>query len=570
MAFISEAEITKIRKEADIVDIISDYLQVQKKGRNYVAICPFHDDHTPSLVISPERQIFNCFTCRSGGNVFNFVMKYENVNFLEAVKIVCEKIGYQLNIDPKKNNKVLKKEYEMYDYAVKYYCNNLNTTLGIEAKKYLLNRGINDDIINEFKIGLALDNQGLNNFLQRKGFTTTDMEKVGLVNKSGIDCYDFFADRIMIPIQNMSGEVVAFTGRIYKDTPASKYINTKETSIYKKSQVLFNFYNAKNYIKKEGTIIIVEGNMDAIMLSCWGIKNVVALMGVAISDEIIKEILKTKAKVLLMLDNDNAGLEATIAVGEKLIKNNISPNVVRLSKAKDPDEYIRSFGLDALNDCLRHGQTFLDFLLNHLKENKDLNSVNDVVQYIKEVLKSINNYDNITKEMVLNNLSKTYNIDKELLKKNLNNSINTLKTPEVIVKEKKTKYEIAKNYILYAMMVDAKYIRVYKEKLGYFKDKQDRIIASEIIYYNNHYADINIADFSTYIQNNTEIWPQISTIIASINEVNMNEFNRCIEVIIKELKKEEIKDLKKSLQEEIDINKKMEILNKIAEIKKEV
>lgn len=569
MGYIEETEINKIRQEADIVDVIGDYLQLQRKGKNYLAVCPFHDDHSPSLVVSPDRQIFNCFTCRTGGNVFSFIMKYENVNFLEAVKIVAEKIGYNLKVNLEKENKASKREYEMYDLAAKYYSNNLNTDKGLEAKKYLLNRGINEDIIKEFKIGLALDSKELNTFLQRKNFSFDEMEKVGLITKSGIDVYDFFSYRIMIPIENMSGEIVAFTGRIYTKSVASKYMNTKETSIYRKSQILFNYHNAKKYIKESKTIIIVEGNMDAIMLSSWGIKNVVALMGVAISNEEIKEIAKTHAKVLLMLDNDKAGLDATIDVGEKLVKNKIEVSVVRLSGAKDPDEYIRSKGIDALKDCLNHAPTYIDFKLKYLSQNKDLNSLNDVVKYIKEVLSSLDEYDNLTKEMVLNNLSKTYNIDKDILKSNLKVKEVKEEKPKV-VKKIKTKYEIAKNYILYAMMNDSKYIRIYKEKLGYFKDKTDRIIASEIIYYYNNHNGINIADFTTFIADNKEIWPEVSQIINTINDINMEEFNTCLDVITNELKKDEIKKLKQSLKNEVDINKKLEILNKLAEIKKEV
>ncbi len=575
MAYINEEEILKIRQEADIVDIISAYLPLQQKGRNYVALCPFHDDHSPSMVVSKERQIFNCFTCRTGGNVFSFIMKFKNVGFLEAVEMVAQKIGYNLKVEHKTENPVLQKEYLMYDLATKFYQNNLNTAAGSEAKKYLHNRGITDDIIKEFKIGLALkDKDKLSKLLMQKKYSLEEIEKLGLVNKSGIDITDTFANRIMIPITNFNGQVVAFTGRIYNEENTAKYINSRETSIFKKSHILFNYHNAKKMIREANEVIVVEGNMDAIMLSSKGLKNVVALMGVALSNEQINELKKMRVPVVLMLDNDNAGLEATKELGQKLIDAQIPTKVVRLTGAKDPDEYIRAFGMEALKENIAQASSYIDFKLNYLQENKNLQTIPDVVKYVKEVLASIGNVDDLTKDMVISNLSTKYNLDKELLKANLKNAGSEPVSHQPVRDKKisKSKYERATDYILYAMMLDSKYIRIYKERLGYLKNKIERIIFSQIVYYNNSYNDINIADFTSFIQDNEEINAKVMDIIAEnqVNEVNMTEFNKCIDVIHAELKKEEIKKLKTMLQNELDVNKKVEILAKIAEMKKEV
>lgn len=576
MAYIGEEEINSIRAQADIVDIISDYLSLQPKGKNYVALCPFHNDHSPSLVVSKERQIFNCFTCRTGGNVFTFVMKYENVSFVEAVEIVAKKIGYNLKISHHEwGNNVSKKEYEMYNIATKFYQNNINTEVGAGARKYLNNRGIDATIIKEFNLGLALPKKDvLYQLLKQKGFDLNNLEKMGLVNKSGTEVFDTFQNRIMIPVSNMQGQVVAFTGRIFNNEDTAKYINTKETPIYKKSSILFNFYNAKNSIKNAHEIIIVEGNMDAIMLSARGIKNVVALMGVAISNEQIKEIKKLKANVILMLDNDSAGESATLDVGEKLVINGLETRVVRLNGAKDPDEYIRQFGLESLINNLKQAPKYLDFKLNYLKAGKDLQNIPDVVKYVKEVLSSLSNYDDLTKEMVLTKLSENYHIDKDILKKNLNLSqskkiLNETSSP---VTKFKTKYDIAASSILYAMMNDSKYIRIYKENLGYLKKKIERIIASEIVYYNSSNKMMNLADFLTYIQSKEDIYPYVMEIINDNSNIELStiEFNKWLTVIIKELKKDEIRDLKQQIQQEMDINKKMEMLAKLTELKKEV
>ena len=573
MAYINETDVQNIREQADIVDVLSDYLTLQPKGKNYVALCPFHNDHSPSLIVSKDKQIFSCFRCQITGNVFSFIMQYENVSFQEAIQTVAKKIGYNLKVTGDVTNQVHKKEYEIYNLATKYYINNLNTNEGIPATKYLESRGINEDIIKEFKIGLATNHpRNLYQLLTKKGYPLEDLDSLGLINKSGSEIYDVFSSRVMIPITNFNGEVVAFTGRIYNGENTAKYLNTKETKIFRKSNILFNYANAKRAIREKGEIIIVEGNMDAIMVSAKGIKNVVALMGVALSNEQIKEINKLKARVVLMLDNDEAGLEATKKVGQKLIENNIDTFVVRLNGAKDPDEYIRSFGIDALNDNIKHAQSYLDFILNALKANKDLQNIQDVVKYIKEVLQQVSSLDALTKDTIISNLSREYQLDKNILMQNLKEKPQEVKEKkEEKVISKPSKYSLASEKILYAMMCDSKYIRIYKEKLGYFKEKIERIIASEIVYYNNNHNGINLADFNTYIYDKDEIRDKVMAIIArNDGDITTDEVNKCIDVVLQELKKDEIESLKKQLKGETDINKKMEILAKITEIKKEV
>ena len=231
MAYIKDEEINAICKQADIVDIISDYLSLKQRGKNFVAVCPFHDDHSPSLVVSRERQMFNCFTCRTGGNVFTFIMKFENVGFLEAVKTVADKIGYNLNItDFNDYNKKNKEDYEIMEFAKKFYLNNIFTEKGIEARKYLEERGIDEAIIREFNIGLSLDSRDtLYKLLNNKKYDIDKISNLGLVNKVGLDIYDVFTNRIMIPIEDLKGQVVGFTGRIFNgEADTAKYMNTKE------------------------------------------------------------------------------------------------------------------------------------------------------------------------------------------------------------------------------------------------------------------------------------------------------------------------------------------------------
>lgn len=580
MAYIKEEEINAIRDQADIVDIISNYLSLKPKGRNYVAVCPFHDDHSPSLVVSKERQMFNCFTCRTGGNVFTFVMKYENVGFIEAIKIVADKIGYNLNIgnlsDFTSQNK---EDYEIMDFAQKYYLNNIFTKDGIAAWKYLEKRGIDEAIIKEFNIGVALDSKDtLYKLLTNKKYSLDKLVNLGLANKFDANVYDTFSKRIMIPIENLKGQVVGFTGRIYNgEVDTAKYMNTKETEIFKKGNILFNYHNARQSIREEKKVIVVEGNMDAIKLSASGIKNVVALMGVALSKEQIDVLKKLKVPIILMLDNDSAGLEATVKNGDELQKYDLDIRVVRLTDAKDPDEYIRSKGLAALKDNIEHATNYLDFKLDYLKKDKNLNNMEDLIHYVKDVILSINAADDLTKELVISKISKDYEIDAEILKQELKSSLVSVPSKKEEVKKeqirpKPTKYHIAASKILYHMMQDSLYISIYKNRLGYFKEKDERTLASEIVYYNTVHNNINIADFISYITPEENITNFVSEIISENNNtvISLEEFNSCVDVILKILKKDEIQELKEKIKNEFDVNKKLELITKLTNLKKEV
>ena len=576
MALIKDEEINTIREQSDIVDIISQYLTLTKQGKNYVAVCPFHDDHSPSLVVSPEKQIFNCFTCRTGGNVFSFIMKYENVGFLEAVKMVADKVGYKINLDfVSANEKINQVDYEIMDLAKKYYLNNIFTEIGVSARKYLNSRKLGEDIIREFNLGLAPSSKNdLYKILIKKGYTVEKIEELGLINRVGLEVYDAFTNRIMIPIENLKGDVVGFSARIFNgETDAAKYINTRETPIFKKGQILFNFHNARKYIRNEKLCIIVEGNMDAINVSASGIKNVVALMGVALSLEQIKVIKRLNVPVVLMLDNDEAGLNATMKNGKLLQENGVIVKVIKLTGAKDPDEYIRIKGVDALKENIKYARNFIDFKLEFLKTNKNLENIDDLVNYVKEVINSLNDENDLTKQVVISKISKDYNIDYALLQNQINlmNVNHEIESSKKVKVKKYSKYELASAKVLYYMMNDAKYITIYKNKLGYLKERVERRLISEIIFYNNEHNSINLANFLTYIMEQQDLFEYVNQII-SMNDENLNddEFNNCIEIILKILKLDEINQLKEEIKKEMDVNKKVELISKLTELKKEV
>lgn len=576
MAYISNEEINEIRSRANIVDIISGYLQVSSKGKNYVALCPFHNDHSPSLIISPEKQIFNCFTCRTGGNVFSFVMKYENVSFAEAVSIVAKKVGFNLKNDVfvKSENKY-SKDYEIYEYAMKYYLNNINTTDGSKAREYLLKRGINETIIKEFKLGYSGSSKDtFYKLATNKGWDIETLNKLGLINKVNENVYDTFINRVVIPIENLKGEVVGFTGRIFNgEDNTAKYLNTKETEIFKKSSLLFNYHNAKNYIRDRKSVIVVEGNMDAIKMSAKGFKNVVALMGVALSKEQIDILKRLKVPVILMLDNDNAGEEATIKNGESLINSGVDTKVVRLSGAKDPDEYLEKFSIDAMQNNIDKAIKYIDFKIECLKKDKDLSNMEDLITYVKEVINSINGEDDLTKEIILSKISKDYAIDIDILKSNLKTEVkkDVKKEETQEVRDKKlTKYQKASHKVLYYMLMDSKYINLYKNTLGYFKERIERVLASEIVYYESNNGNIDVADFTTTIMASEDEYEFLQIILSENGNTSVSdeEFNSCVKAILDIYKKDEIIKVKGLIASELDQTKKEELVKKLIDLKR--
>lgn len=577
MAF--DKEIDNIRASANIVDVISSYLPLTQRGKNYFGVCPFHEDHSPSMSVSTEKQIYKCFSCGASGNVFTFVKDYENVSFMEAVKIVADKCGINFiakSAPVKTMNNNYKKEYEIMDLALKFYQNNLNTELGNAAKQYLLDRKLTETTIKEFDLGLALDKEySLNKLLLNKKYEIEDLLELGLINRNGEYINDTFKNRIIFPIHNLEGNVIGFTGRIYEKSDQAKYMNSKESKIFKKGQILFNYHRAKNEIKKKKEVIIVEGNMDAIRMYTSGIKNVIALMGTSLTKDQVEIIKNLRAKVILMFDNDDAGEIATYANGNILASAGIEPFIVRLSGEKDPDEYIIKNGVDAILTNIRSPISFLDFKLKYLRKNKDLKNTNDLVEYIKEMINSIKDIpDELTKELTMRKISEEQDIPLDLLKRELDKVGKPEKKQEKkeIPLEKKvlSKYDKASRTILFYMMNSGLYIERFKKEMGFFENKIYRGISNEIIYYYERNKQIDFADFLSFIETKEYLRDEIMEIIKNthVEEMNMDNFMEMIETANKEVTKEKIKELKREIANELDVSKQLELAKKLNELKK--
>lgn len=571
MANLSNEELNKIRNSVNIVDVVRNYVNLEKKGKNYFGICPFHDDHTPSMSVSEEKQIFTCFVCGVSGNVFSFVKNYENITFMEAVNKVAGISGISLS----QNINVVKrydKEYKAYDLAVKYYKNNLKSELGRSAREYLKQRNINEDIINEFDIGVSLNDNNLSKLLVGKNYDEKMLLDIGLVNK-GETIYDLFRNRIMFPIHNSNGEPVGFSARIYNNEVDSKYINTRETYIFKKGEILFNYHRAILEAKRSKYLILCEGQMDAIRIYASGIKNVCATMGTALTNYHVNLLRKLNVKIILNMDSDNAGIKATLANGELLSKSNIEVSVLKLTGAKDPDEYINKFGVDKYKECINHAITLFDFKMNYLKDNKNLNKADELSSYINKVIDELNKSDDeILRTVTINKLSEEYNIDKNILLSKLN-VLDKKDTEVKVIKRpvKKIKQNIrAVEEILYYMMNNVKFAKIFTKELNYIPDKKYFDIEKDIQAYIILNSTINLADFITYEVNNGKEEIIMEIINNHDNDIDMSEeeFRSYINIISKWIKDTKIDELKVKLKNETDINRKKELMDMITKIKR--
>lgn len=568
MTYISNDVMNEIRNKTDIVDVISKYITLTKRGKNYFGVCPFHDDHSPSMSVSPEKQIYTCFSCGASGNVFTFVSDFEKISFAQAVRLLGEKVG--ISVGGISNFSEKKDEYfEIYELANKFYQNSLFTNLGKNAIEYLKKRNIDKETIKKFGIGLSIQKVSLTDYLKNKKYDIDKLINIGITNDQG---NDIFINRIMFPIYDLSGNPVAFSGRIYNTKDTSKYVNTKETDKFKKGKLLYNYHIAKEHLKKNDSIIIMEGQMDVIRASTVGINNCIATMGTALTKD-HKNIIKNMTNnIVLCFDGDEAGEKATVHAIELLEDTNIDIKVVRLPNNMDPDEYILKEGKDSFLAQIKNAINLIDYKMELLKKNKDFGNIKDVSSYINSVLKElINEKDDITIELNLKKLSDNFNIDYKTIKNKYNNLVKNKKEIKNEIKPKKTydKYRMAENYLIYYMIRDEKVLNMVENKVGYFPTKNIRELSNEIIYYFHKYGIINIADFISYISDRAEILKTFQDIIAMDikDEFQIQEIEDYIFVINEYHKEMRINNLNKKLKEEKDPLKQAEISMEIMKIR---
>lgn len=388
----------KIIDNTDIVEVVSEYITLQKKGNSYKGICPFHADHDPSMSVSNEKKVFNCFSCGAKGTVINFVSRFENISEDAACVKLGKRIGIEVsqNLSPEdvKNERLYKVMREATDF---YHFYLRNSEEGMVAVKYLHDRGIDDSLIDKFKLGLApAANNYLHLALNSKNISELDQIELGLasVSEKNSEVYDLFRNRIMFPIADQYGRIVAFSGRLYTESNQAKYINSIETPIFHKSDVLYNLYNASNHIRRENRVYILEGFMDVFAVEKAGIHNAVATMGTALTKEHLRQILGLTKNITLCFDGDRAGVTATKRAASMFRTANVTPSAVILPEGLDPDEYLTKYGKEKLVTYLSTKAVDVYSVLYqnaYSKVNKtDVISVENFKKEIFEMIKEAN------------------------------------------------------------------------------------------------------------------------------------------------------------------------------------
>lgn len=569
-------EILNIQKKVNIVDIIAEYLPIEQKGKNYFAVCPFHDDHNPSMSISPEKQIYTCFVCGASGNVFNFVMNYEHISFVSACALVARKIGINLDINDSSKKALKESKYDnfygMFDVANKYYQNNIKTVYGKPALSYLKKRNISDDEIKEFEIGLSLTDNNVSKLLKKKGFDENEMVDIGICGRSENFVYDTFRNRIMFPLHDTLGNVVGFSGRIYNNENESKYVNSKESVIFKKGKILYNYAKAINHAREKKQIIIVEGFMDVIRLHTIGIKNVVATMGTAITKEHADLIRKLSKNVVLCFDGDKAGEKATISALEALETIGLEPKIIRLEDNLDPDDYVIKKGVNAFLTHLKNPITGLEFKLEVKKAKIDFNDYKDVSSYVSSAVSLLEKIDDkIIYELMVKKISKETGLDLSTITSLVDGA--SKKERKIITKPKliiKNKYEMAEEYLIYYMLRNPDAILLYQNKVSYLTNKTLSMIAIKILefYELNHY--INVTDFSLFLQDDEKLINEVLRIdgFDIPDKVKNDVIEDYIKTIDDGIIKREIDKTKQKINATQDVAKKILLLEKLATLKK--
>lgn len=579
MAHISPKIIAEVKSRNRLEDVLRSY-GVELDGRNK-ALCPFHKEKTPSFSVKPDEQIFTCFgKCNFTGDVFTFVERKEGVSRLEAIKILADRVGIKIdNTEVKKVNTKFQTYYEINDTVNKYFKNTLLSKEGTEALKYLTERNMSKELISEFNIGLSSSNK-LYSILSKK-YKKEDLYDIGLIKQINGNFYDTFQNRIIFPIIDENNNIVAFSGRKYlsddlKDDHLPKYLHSKESEIFKKSGILYNINNADTFIRQSKEIVLTEGFMDTIRMSSIGYKNVVALMGTAFTKEHLDKILKYKCKVILNLDQDEAGVTNTIKIGDELLKHNIDSTVIVFEDYKDSDEFISKKGKEAFDIAYNNRLSFIDFKLKYLKSSKNMKDSAEVSKYINEAIESLEQIDDdILRELKINEISKEFDINDSVIR-------NKIKVKEVKTKKEEpkkqeeikryNKYDISEIRILYLMLNYDDVILYFENSLGYLIDNKRSNLAYKIIEFRNDNGYFNLFDFEDSILEDKELNDTLEEVTNYHNnkEYTNEELEDYINTIKEYSVKKQIEQLKQEMKDTLDINKKIEIAKKIENINKEV
>jgi DNA primase len=419
-------KIEEIRSSSDIVDVISQHVRLKKRGKNFVGLCPFHQEKTPSFTVSQEKQVYHCFGCGKGGNVYTFVMEFEKVSFTEAVRSLAEKAGITIaytDVDQQQQSEI-ENLYNVCRFAGLHFYNNLTKTdEGRSALEYFHSRGFSDETIRTFGLGYSLNSwDGLLTKAREEGLSRDDLLKAGLIRtrEDGTD-YDYFRGRAMFPIFSTSGRVIGFGARkLREDDPLGKYINSPETLIYNKSRILFGLFHSKDAVRSEENALMVEGYADLISLYQSGIHNVVASSGTALTEEQVQLISRYCKKLTLVYDADSAGSNATVRGMDIALAQDLDVTIVELPEGEDPDSFVRKFGGKEFLNLAQQAVSFIDFKAKQFLRSGAFTTPEGKAQAVRSIVQSIAKMkDELKRNFYIKDVSSKYDIYESVLYREL-------------------------------------------------------------------------------------------------------------------------------------------------------
>lgn len=547
---IDQSIIEDILKHADIVDVISSYINVIKKGRNYVAVCPFHDDKNPSMMISKEKQIFKCFVCGTGGNAITFIQKYENISFENAVKKLAELIGYKdarLNIKStaSKQEEANAPLYVTCEELTKFYMMTLLAKEGEEGKKYLTERFIDDEVIKQFRIGFCPNNPLISiKYLQAKNCTLKDIETIGVAGHSNGQYVDKNAGRVVFPLTDINGKVVGYSARKINNSDEAKYVNSPETPLFQKGNIIYNYANAKKTARLDGYCYLLEGFMDVIALYRAGVKSAVALMGTALTMQQVNLLKRLNVEIRLCLDSDNPGQMATLKAIELFDKSNVKYRIVRRSNGpKDADEILDKYGKENLIKWLNILIDKVQFAMNYFSRTNPLNTIDERKRFILDFLPFLKNVNSeLELEEYIVNIAKITNFDRKVItnalekyKKNNTRKENVNITLDIHPERKALKrLQLTERMFVYQMLYSKKALEFYKDKDVPLSNEIFSKIASYIMEYYRNHENMTINDLINSVAQSGD--KETDVIVSSITELSFeNRYPECSNDLLNEL-----------------------------------
>ena len=565
--YYSEEIIDEVRQNNDVVDVISQYVHLSRKGRNYFGLCPFHNEKSPSFSVSPDKQIFHCFGCGVGGNVYTFLMKIEGLTFLEALETLAERAKIQLptldtGLDSRKEE-LKSKVYKINEISAEFYHQNLYKTTAKIAQEYIKKRKLNQETLEAFQIGYSGRVDEMYKFLREKGFGEKEILESGLVIKNDNGTYkDRYRNRLMFPICDVRGRVIGFGGRVLDDSKP-KYINSPENIVYSKGRHLFGLNIAKKESAKK--ILIVEGYMDVISLHQRGIKNVVGALGTALTEQQGWLLRKTTEQVILGFDADGAGQNAIARSMEILQNMGCDMRVLQIEGAKDPDEYIIKYGEGRFKLEIENAISLVEFKVRNLKKEYNLENSGDKINFLREISKILSKVEStIEREIYIEKIAKGYNISKEAIYAEVNKLIytnfKTEKTSENQVKnirqEEKPREEIDKDLenrenTIIALLLDTN-INVFKKiqekiKPEDFKVEINKKIAQEI-YKESEKSERNINKLIDTFDD--EMKNHITMVMAT--DYEFEDMEKAVDDVLQKYEKEKLNQKKKSILKQLE------------------